>query len=69
MEPEYIEMANHDGWTQAEILQAEEDAYEAKMELHMDTMSEIRTIFGWPQVHPLYASKARPVYPEGYTPF
>jgi hypothetical protein len=68
MQPEYInegsERLDKDGsWS------AEEDAYEAKMELHFDTMSEIRTIFGWPQVHPLYASTARPAFPEGYTPF
>ena len=65
---EFDEMANRDGMTSADIAQ-EEDAYEAKIELHFDTLSEIRRIFGWPQVHPLYPCNARPVFPEGYTPF
>jgi len=30
------------------------------VERHADTMWEIRNIFGWPQVHPVYQTKPLP---------
>jgi len=37
MEPQYDEMANHDGWTQAEIRQEENDAATEELLQHADT--------------------------------